>query len=127
MSENAVRLALILRLRWRREFLSIFLPPPEGEVALGRWALLLALVPGFETSSKLGLSVANAFSVKLQRKLASTVPPRPAIQLSFEEAYREFSQLHVDVQEAMLVLQYDKPYCHDRWIKLTVRASTCLL
>lgn len=89
-------------------------------MGLDRWALLVKLFPEFKETHSLGSPVEPAFSAKLQRKLASTIPPRPVIQLSFEKAYQDFAQLHADVQEAFLVLQFEEENCIDRWDRVTV-------
>lgn len=57
-------------------------------------------------SHGLGKPVPEAFSTKLQRRLASTLPPRPIVQLSFEETYINFRGLLEDAIEVNNVLRY---------------------
>jgi len=112
--------ALQLRLHWRREFIAAFLPPSESMSAMDRWTTLGDLVPHLEETHTLSRPFPEAFSAKLQRKLASTVPPRPVIQLTFEEAYKELVQLHNDVLEAFKVFKFEEPDCYDRWDRVAV-------
>lgn len=57
-------------------------------------------------SHHLGTPVAECFSAKLQRRLASTMPPRPIVQLSFEDTYSHLKRLFVDGIEVTDVLKY---------------------
>jgi hypothetical protein len=70
------------------------------------WEELSKFLPELKSSSKLGKSVSNAFSVKIQRKLASTVPPRPIVQVSQEAAYDHFERLCRDAALVVEVLKY---------------------
>ncbi|TVY62254.1 N-alpha-acetyltransferase 35 NatC auxiliary subunit [Lachnellula suecica] len=70
------------------------------------WTDLLTLVPNLKQSIKLGKPVPASFSVKLQRKLASTVPPRPIVQVSQEDAFSHLERLCLDGSVAVEVLKY---------------------
>lgn len=55
----------------------------------------------------MGLPVENAFSVKLQRKLASTTPPRPLNVISFDDALSALRKLDDDLSEAFAIGSID--------------------
>lgn len=67
------------------------------------------LLEHIEKQHVLGKSVPEAFSTKLQRRLASTMPPRPIVQPSFEESYGHFKQFFQDGIEIMNILKYAEP------------------
>ena len=70
------------------------------------WDDLLKLVPSLKSTTKLGKPVPASFSVKIQRKLASTVPPRPIVEISQEAAFDHFERLCRDGSVAVEVLTY---------------------
>ncbi|KAF4340483.1 MAK10 glucose-repressible [Fusarium beomiforme] len=78
----------------------------EPEVARRPWLEGLEILPAIESSHALGRPVDDAFSVKLQRKLASTMPPRPIVQLEFSDAFGHLSRLFKDGAELIDVLNY---------------------
>lgn len=51
-----------------------------------------------------GVSVMSAFSPKIQRRLASTVPPRPIVNISFDDAHTFFARTCADAREAFGIL-----------------------
>lgn len=100
--------ALILRLRFREAVfeavavdLDIIL-----DKSTGRWEQCSAMLPLLTASRKIGKPVKEAFSVKIQRKLASTVPPRPMVNVSFEEVVRHLTRLCQDGKDVVQCLQY---------------------
>lgn len=70
----------------------------------------LALVPSLIESVSLGKRVPEAFSEKLQRKLASTVPPRPIVKINFEDALAHLKRLCQDAVNLQEVLDYRGPH-----------------
>ncbi|KAK0612858.1 Mak10 subunit, NatC N-terminal acetyltransferase-domain-containing protein [Bombardia bombarda] len=70
------------------------------------WVQMKALWDPIYKSRHLGTPVPEAFSTKIQRKLASTMPPRPIVQLSFEETYGHFKKLFNDGIDVLKVLSY---------------------
>ncbi|KAK0651504.1 Mak10 subunit, NatC N-terminal acetyltransferase-domain-containing protein [Cercophora newfieldiana] len=70
------------------------------------WSQMKAVWEPINKSRHLGTPVPEAFSTKLQRRLASTMPPRPIVQLSFEETYEHFKKLFVDAIDVLKVLNY---------------------
>jgi N-alpha-acetyltransferase 35, NatC auxiliary subunit len=111
--------ALDARLQMRYLFLqaidqSQFIQEPEK--IRGAWAQLTNLVVTNKAAlAARGKPVPDSFSAKLQRKLASTAPPRPIVQLSFEDSWGHMTQLFNNALEAVDVLNYTDSLC------LTVR------
>jgi hypothetical protein len=103
-----VKDALICRLKFRAKFLA------TAEMAQSRtspelkqlWIDLLAFPPTLESSAHLGKPCPSAFSVKVQRKLASTVPPRPIVQVSQEAAFDHLKNMCRDGSVVVEVLTY---------------------
>ena len=101
--------ALERRLQFRIMFLNtVEMANSRGSWVVNRsfWGELHKFLPELRSSSKHGKSVANAFSVKIQRRLASTVPPRPIVQVGQEAAYDHFGRLCRDAAVAAEVLEY---------------------
>ncbi|PMD26532.1 amino-acid N-acetyltransferas-like protein subunit Mak10 [Hyaloscypha hepaticicola] len=100
--------ALMCRLRFRAQFLKI------AEMADARtptnikdlWTDLLAALPDIRSSTHLGRAVPSSFSTKIQRKLASTVPPRPIVEVSQEAAFDHLERLCRDASVVVEVLKY---------------------
>ncbi|KAF4625910.1 hypothetical protein G7Y89_g12252 [Cudoniella acicularis] len=70
------------------------------------WTALQAFLPALKSSASLGRPVPASFSHKLQRKLASTTPPRPIVQISKEAAYDFLERICRDGSVAAEVLRY---------------------
>ncbi len=70
------------------------------------WTTLGDFLPYLKSSSKLAKAVPSSFSVKIQRKLASTVPPRPIVQVGQEAAFDHLDRLCKDAAVAVEVLNY---------------------
>ncbi|KAK3387459.1 Mak10 subunit, NatC N-terminal acetyltransferase-domain-containing protein [Podospora didyma] len=70
------------------------------------WSQMKAIWEPINKSRHLGTPVPEAFSTKIQRRLASTMPPRPIVQLSFEETYGHFKRLFNDGIDVLKVLDY---------------------
>lgn len=70
------------------------------------WLQMKGVLESISGSHSLGIPVPECFSVKLQRRLASTMPPRPIVQLAFDEAQSHFKRLAVDGIEVADVLKY---------------------
>ncbi|KAI1201534.1 Mak10 subunit, NatC N-terminal acetyltransferase-domain-containing protein [Nemania serpens] len=73
------------------------------------WVQMKRLIDDIENQHVLGKPVPEAFSTKLQRRLASTMPPRPMVKLSFEECMTHFKRLVQNGNEVIDVLQYKDP------------------
>ncbi|TAQ85153.1 acyltransferase [Chlorociboria aeruginascens] len=70
------------------------------------WEELCSFLPELKSSAKLGRPVADSFSVKIQRRLASTVPPRPIVMLTQDAAFDHLERLCKDGSIALEVLHY---------------------
>lgn len=68
------------------------------------WLQVLNLLEPINTSACLGRTVPEAFSTKIQRRLASTVPPRPIVNLSFEDAFAQMKHMCQDCVETTRLL-----------------------
>ncbi|KAJ8106261.1 hypothetical protein ONZ43_g7126 [Nemania bipapillata] len=73
------------------------------------WIQMRRLIDDIENQHGLAKSVPEAFSTKLQRRLASTMPPRPMVKLSFEECTSHFKRFFLNGNEVIDVLQYTDP------------------
>lgn len=100
--------ALESRLRFRIAFLTIVeqadsrTPSNIKEM----WTDLLSQIPNVKSTTLLGKSKPESFSSKLQRKLASTVPPRPIVEVSEEAAFDHLERLCKDASVVVEVLTY---------------------
>lgn len=74
--------------------------------AVPEWDTSLELLGKVEITHKLGKPVSEAFSTSVQRKLASQVPPRPIVELSFEDAVSSLKKLCVEGKDMLKVLKY---------------------
>ncbi|KAI0403049.1 Mak10 subunit, NatC N-terminal acetyltransferase-domain-containing protein [Xylaria palmicola] len=73
------------------------------------WLEMRRLIDEIEGQHELGKPVPEAFSTKLQRRLASTMPPRPMVKLSFNETIEHFKHFSENGNEVIDVLQYTDP------------------
>ena len=106
--------ALSSRLQLRHIFLAAVECPQlikQPELARTPWTEGTALLPGINSSHNLSRPVEEAFSAKLQRKLASTIPPRPIVQPRFDEAFGHLERLFRDGEELINVLNFTNPQC----------------
>ncbi|RSL98489.1 hypothetical protein CEP52_010296 [Fusarium oligoseptatum] len=106
---DEIREALDRRLQLRSLFLDATQCPQhmrEPDVARKPWLEALELLPSIKSSHSLGRPVDEAFSAKLQRKLASTMPPRPIVKLEFDDAFGHLLRLFKDGAQLIDVLHY---------------------
>lgn len=106
--------ALVSRLDLRSVFLTATESPQhmkEPSKAKAPWDQALQILPRLSSTHSLASAVDDAFSMKLQRKLASTVPPRPIVQLNFDDAFSHLSRLFRDGSEVIGVLEYTDSQC----------------
>ncbi|CAI6328750.1 unnamed protein product [Periconia digitata] len=106
--DKTLQSAIILRLNVRKTLLlalDIDLPLPYLAMY---WLPILNSLTTIEETHLLGKPVPSAFSTKIQRRLASTVPPRPIAEVAFKDAMKTFRQLCTDCQEATRFIQIPK-------------------
>lgn len=70
------------------------------------WRQLKDTIIALKIAQALGKPVLEAFSEKVQRKLASTVPPRPTVVISFADAHEHLTRLCADGETVSEVLTY---------------------
>jgi hypothetical protein len=95
--------ALSARLSMRRWIL-VAMANSSGK-ALQSWELIAQGLLAVTSSHALGQPVPDAFSSKIQRRLASTAPLRPVVDTSFEDASKILSQLTSDCIHAWSTTQ----------------------
>jgi hypothetical protein len=104
---HALRDALVCRLNLRRILLqavALGLDHAEEEGAAAWDQCLHELSPVVQTHG-LGKAVPESFSTKVQRRLASTAPPRPIIDVSFGTAREFLERTFTDTAEGHNVLK----------------------
>lgn len=103
-----VKDALCSRLQFRAKFLGVVevAASRTAEGIKAKWTELLSSLPQVTSSAKLGKPVPESFSVKVQRKLASTVPPRPIVNVSQDHAFEHLERLCRDAAAAVDVFEY---------------------
>lgn len=108
-----VREALDLRLEFRIAFLRalelVGISKANPESLKTPWLMMTGLLEHLRKQHSLGTPVPEAFSTKMQRRLASTMPPRPIVQLTFEDTYSHFKRMVQDGHDAMDILRYSDP------------------
>lgn len=106
-----LREALRDRLQFRYEFLSAM--DQDMNILESRstdnFATCLTKLKSIKDSVPLGKEVPESFSLKIQRKLASTVPPRPIVKISHENAFAHSKRLCQDVIDLEQMLDYRGP------------------
>ncbi|KAH6851288.1 Mak10 subunit, NatC N-terminal acetyltransferase-domain-containing protein [Chaetomium sp. MPI-CAGE-AT-0009] len=70
------------------------------------WSQMQGVWEVVNKSRHLGKPAPEAFSTKIQRRLASTMPPRPIVQPSAEETHEHFKKLIADGINVLNVLHY---------------------
>ncbi len=106
--EPMLKKSLECRLRFRLQFLKTVEGADSRTSGDTRklWIDLSDFIPDIKSSSPFGKPVPSSFSVKIQRKLASTVPPRPIVDVSHEAAFDHLERLCSDASIAVEVLKY---------------------
>lgn len=98
--EDAIRSAIISRLELRKDFLRALDLDLTLDIIPYSWHPVLDRINTLKNTHRLGKIVPGAFSSKMQRRLASTVPPRPIVELEFKDAVNHLQQLCTDCEEA---------------------------
>lgn len=92
-----------------------------NDTTLGYWQDTAAQLVLLKDSHELAKPVSESFSAKIQRRLASTVPPKPMVELSFEDAFEKMTQMCKDCQEAVRIVDFGPENIQ----RLKVRSFTC--
>lgn len=77
---------------------------PDKSVQVRYWKACSELVDKLLDSHRVGMTVHEAFSIKIQRTLASSVPPRPMVDVNFIDAHKFLKHLCRDASEVYEVL-----------------------
>ncbi|KAL9047417.1 MAG: hypothetical protein Q9214_000008 [Letrouitia sp. 1 TL-2023] len=106
--EDNVKDALQVRLQLRKHLLLAVEcdSRPTDRNAIQHWARCLESLPSVLQSHGEGVPKPTAFSAKIQRRLASSVPPRPIVDISFEDAHVHLRQICRNGSEVYRVLDY---------------------
>ncbi|KAF9883813.1 hypothetical protein FE257_002750 [Aspergillus nanangensis] len=110
--DDKIREAIQCRLVMRRDLLLGF--EQDMEILETRMSAhftsCVSQLPALAKSISLGKSVPESFSLKIQRKLASTVPPRPMVKISPEDALAHLKRLCQDAVDVLDILNYRGPH-----------------
>ena len=79
---------------------------PDKAAHIQLWRDCANLLPELRQSQQFGKPVEEAFSVKMQWKIASSMPPRPMVAISSEEAHTFLNNLCRDAADVYHVLDY---------------------
>jgi hypothetical protein len=99
---DAIRLRMVSRILLLRAMAT----EEDIDDKLNFWRDLPASIIEIQSTHSLGQPVTESFSPKIQRRLASTVPPKPMVELSFEDAATKLEQMCKDCQEAVKIVKF---------------------
>ncbi|KXJ96541.1 Mak10 subunit, NatC N-terminal acetyltransferase-domain-containing protein [Microdochium bolleyi] len=105
----ALDLRLELRIAFLRAIELISIRGANPESLKMPWIQMKGLMEHISKQHSLAKSVPESFSTKLQRRLASTMPPRPIVQPSFDETFDHFKRMFQDGLDIIDVLKYSDP------------------
>lgn len=111
--DESLRNALSDRLLFRREFLAgldLLDTSVMRRRSIAPFQESLRHICPIKKSKQLGKPIQESFSLKIQRRLASTVPPRPIVNISFDDAITHITRLCQDGIDVQEILQYRGPY-----------------
>ncbi|KAF6838293.1 N-alpha-acetyltransferase 35, NatC auxiliary subunit [Colletotrichum musicola] len=80
------------------------------------WTEARDMLPRIKSSHALSKPVSDAFSAKIQRKLASTMPPRPIVEMSFDDAFGNLTRMLSDGVEVVDILEYENAVCLQTYV-----------
>ena len=103
LKPRELQAALASRLEFRKAFLSAVKPKTDLDGPV-HWGSCLELLPTLLNTKHLGVTVNTSFSTKIQRRLASSVPPRPIVEIGFNDSYVYLNQLCQNGKEVYRVL-----------------------
>ncbi|KAJ5770505.1 uncharacterized protein N7511_002556 [Penicillium nucicola] len=109
--DEKLKEAVRCRLLFRHELLSALFQDLEvlETRSTENFASCIAHLGSLTESVSLGKPVPEAFSLKIQRKLASTVPPRPMVNISHDDAFAHMKRLCQDAIDMQQMLDYRGP------------------
>ncbi|KAM3423857.1 hypothetical protein BST61_g1254 [Cercospora zeina] len=98
--ELVLAVALIQRLEIRYHLLCSLERIPESAAAVSYWTRLREQINQATSNHALAKALPHAFSHKVQRHLASSTPPRPMPEMTWEEAQHKWIRLCDDILAA---------------------------
>ncbi|KAK5285523.1 N-alpha-acetyltransferase, non-catalitic subunit, partial [Cryomyces antarcticus] len=98
-----LRSAIVIRLDARHSFLAAVSTDYPSVVMKRNLTTLCGMLGKFGETHNLGRPVKEAFSEKVQRRLATTVPPRHMAEMSFRDAVTKLEKMLQDIHAALLV------------------------
>lgn len=98
--DEALRSAIITRLHFRKAFLCALDPECPLDLLSNFWPPVVLNIDEIHNTHHLATPVPASFSTKIQRRLASTVPPRPIVDVEFKDALQDLKRLCADCEEA---------------------------
>ncbi|EHA25269.1 hypothetical protein ASPNIDRAFT_211551 [Aspergillus niger ATCC 1015] len=110
--DEKLQQAIKIRLLFRRDFLKGMEQDINVIETRSKEPFLACLsqLDDMAKSTTLGAQVPDSFSWKIQRKLASTVPPRPLVNINFDDALAHLRRLCQDAIDLQEVIDYRGPY-----------------
>ncbi|KAF2162062.1 hypothetical protein M409DRAFT_69297 [Zasmidium cellare ATCC 36951] len=112
--DQDVQDTLRLRLLAREELLTSMDSTDEG---VDEWDKFKAKIQDIRQQHELATPVPDAFSDKVQRQLATSTPPRPMAQLSWDQACEKWTQLCDDILTTRALTSFrirQSPHCLQR-------------
>ncbi|KAL4959099.1 N-alpha-acetyltransferase 35, NatC auxiliary subunit [Aspergillus stella-maris] len=109
--DATVKNAIKSRLKFRQDF---FLALQQDVLivqtrSVEKFESCLTILPALKESNQMSRPVPESFSWKIQRKLASTVPPRPMVRISLDDALAHLKRLFQDGINLNQILDYRGP------------------
>ncbi|KAL8718478.1 MAG: hypothetical protein Q9225_004392 [Loekoesia sp. 1 TL-2023] len=104
--DEDVNKAIVTRLTLRQRLLDAmeFDLSSDKEAQIRCWKHCSELLPQLFETHRVEMSVHEAFSIKIQHALASSVPPRPMVDISFIDAYEFLGHMCRDASEVYHIL-----------------------
>ncbi|KAL8872869.1 MAG: hypothetical protein Q9174_001578 [Haloplaca sp. 1 TL-2023] len=106
LGNTPARDAILARLTFRQQLLKALASDLATDEAtqVQHWGRCLDLLPRVQETRVSAKAVPKASSVKVQRTLASSVPPRPMVEVAFEDAHKFLRHLCQDAAEVFQIL-----------------------
>ncbi|KAI4253463.1 MAG: hypothetical protein LQ352_003678 [Teloschistes flavicans] len=106
--EEVTRYAISTRLNLRRRMLDAVASDLDlsKNAQSQKWMQCLELLPKLHGSHHVAKAVKEAFTIKIQRRMASSVPPRPMVEIDFEDAHTFLKHLCRDAADVYNVIEY---------------------
>ena len=91
---SGVSEAIEKRLWFRRNYLALLIGETDD------WSLLVKHLAEINVSHPLAATLPDAFSDKVQRQLATSTPPRPMLEVSWDDSFKKWNKICSDAQDS---------------------------